>query len=144
MSLLVKRLSPNAILPVRATVGAAGYDLASAENTVVPAMGKVIVKTDLAITVPLGTYGRIAPRSGLAWKSHIGVGAGTIDRDYEGPVGVVLFNHGTEDLKINMGDRIAQLILTKITTPEVVEVAVLEKTERGSGGFGSTGMESKK
>ncbi len=139
ITLRVKRLSDAAILPTRGSTQAAGYDLASAKAVVVPARGKAIVPTDLSITVPEGTYGRVAPRSGLAWKSHIDVAAGVIDRDYTGPVGVVLFNHAETDLKIAPGDRIAQLILEKIAIADVVEVDSLADTARGAGGFGSTG-----
>eukprot|EP00457_Paulinella_chromatophora_P020577 gb/GEZN01022656.1/.p1 GENE.gb/GEZN01022656.1/~~gb/GEZN01022656.1/.p1 ORF type:complete len:160 (+),score=12.68 gb/GEZN01022656.1/:37-516(+) len=136
----VKKLSSKASLPKRGSPLAAGYDLASAENTVIPARGKGIVKTDLALGLPDGVYGRVAPRSGLAWKNHIDVGAGVIDQDYRGNVGVVLFNHGAEDLKISIGDRVAQLILERIAIAEVREVTELSDTERGVGGFGSTGV----
>lgn len=98
MSLKVKRVSSNAIIPFRASKGAAGYDLSSAKDMTVPAHGKALIPTDLIIAVPEGTYGRIAPRSSLAWKSHIDVGAGVIDFDYRGTVGVVLFNHSDIDL----------------------------------------------
>lgn len=81
-----------------------------------------------------------APRSGLAWKHSIDVGAGVIDADYRGPVGVILFNHSDVDFEVKAGDRIAQLIIEKIVTPEVEEVDDLDATERGSGGFGSTGV----
>ena len=83
--------------------------------------------------------GRIAPRSGLAAKHSIATGAGVIDYDYRGEVKVILFNHADADFAINAGDRIAQLVLERIVTPDVVEVAELEGTERGAGGFGSTG-----
>jgi len=138
--LSVKRLSQSATLPHRSTPGAAGYDLSSAVNTVIPARGKEIVKTDLSIAVPEGTYGRVAPRSGLAWKHHIDVGAGVIDSDYRGNVGVVLFNHSERDFPVQVGDRIAQLILERIIVPDVVEVQELPDTIRGAGGFGSTGV----
>lgn len=144
LKLFVQKLSPNAVLPTRGTPQAAGYDLSSAHDTVVPARGKAIVKTDLSMKVPEGTYGRIAPRSGLAWKHHIDVGAGVIDADYRGAVGVVLFNHGDKDLVIAQGDRIAQLVLEKIAIAEVVEVESLDATERGAGGFGSTGVKKAK
>lgn len=98
MKLLVQRLSQEAVLPTRGSKMAAGYDLSASQPTVVPSLGKQLVKTDLAIILPPGCYGRIAPRSGLAWKKHIDVGAGVIDPDYRGSVGVVLFNHGPEDL----------------------------------------------
>ena len=98
--------------------------------------------TGMSISFPAGLYARIAPRSGLALKKSIDVGAGVVDSDYRGEVGVILFNHGDQDFEVKMGDRIAQLILEKIDTPVVEEVQGLEETVRGSGGFGSTGMKS--
>eukprot|EP00475_Leptophrys_vorax_P030289 TRINITY_DN4526_c0_g1_i1.p2 TRINITY_DN4526_c0_g1~~TRINITY_DN4526_c0_g1_i1.p2 ORF type:complete len:170 (-),score=41.13 TRINITY_DN4526_c0_g1_i1:584-1033(-) len=142
--LKVKLLSETATLPSRGSVHAAGYDLSSAVNTVVPARGKALVATDIAIALPEGVYGRVAPRSGLAWKKHIDVGAGVIDRDYRGNVGVILFNHSNEDLQVNVGDRVAQLILERYETAEVVQVDDLDDTERGEGGFGSTGVKRQK
>ena len=112
----------------------------SAHDCVVPARGKELVKTDLSIAIPLGTYARVAPRSGLAWKKFIDVGAGVVDYDYRGNVGVILFNHGDEDFEVKKGDRVAQLILEQILTPEVVECDDLDDTARGAGGFGSTGV----
>ena len=114
-TLLVKRMSEFATLPVRGSPQAAGFDLAAAYDLVVPAGGKAIAKTDLAMKIPSTCYGRIAPRSGLAWKKHIDVGAGVIDADYRGNVGVVLFNHGKDDLVVKRGDRVAQLVLEKIS-----------------------------
>lgn len=136
----VKKLSENAVVPSRASPLSAGYDLSSAAESKVPARGKALVPTDLSIAVPQGTYARIAPRSGLAWKYSVDVGAGVIDADYRGPVGIVLFNHSEVDFEIKVGDRIAQLIVQKIVTPEVEEVDDLDATVRGSGGFGSTGV----
>ena len=98
------------------------------------------MKTGLSISFPTGLYARIAPRLGLALKKFVDVGAGVIDGDYRGEVGVVLFNHGDQDFEVKMGDRIAQLILEKIDTPPVEEVQDLDDTVRGSGGFGSTGV----
>eukprot|EP00731_Ephydatia_muelleri_P017829 Em0010g927a len=139
MILRVKRLSENSTLPTRASSLAAGYDLYSARDTVVPPEGKQLVETDIAIAVPEGCYGRVAPRSGLAWKHHIDVGAGVIDRDYRGNVGVVLFNLGKQEFHVKKGDRIAQLVLERVCTPTVEEVEELTETDRGAGGFGSTG-----
>jgi dUTP pyrophosphatase len=107
---------------------------------VIPARGKGLVKTDLSIAIPKDTYARVAPRSGLAWKHFIDVGAGVVDSDYRGNVGVILFNHSDVDFEIKHGDRVAQLILERIATPEVVEVEDLDDTARGAGGFGSTGV----
>lgn len=138
--LYVKKLSEKARLPQRGSANAAGYDLCSAAEMIVPAKGKAIVPTDLSIAVPHGCYGRVAPRSGLAVKNFIDVGAGVIDSDYRGHVGVVLFNFGEADFAVKEGDRIAQLVIERIATPEVVEVADLDCTQRGAGGFGSTGV----
>ena len=135
----MKRLNMNAKLPVKGTAGAAGYDLSAAQAIVVPAHGKCLVKTGLAMALPPGCYGRVAPRSGLTLKKFIDVGAGVIDADYRGEVGVVLFNFGEEDFVVNMGDRIAQLIFEKIKTPVIKESDNLEGTDRGAKGYGSTG-----
>ena len=140
--LKVQKLNNNAALPKRSTEGAAGYDLCAAQDCTIPAGGKGLVKTGLSISFPTGLYARIAPRSGLALKRFIDVGAGVVDADYRGEVGVVLFNHGDHDFEVKMGDRIAQLILERIDTPPVEEVQGLDGTVRGSSGFGSTGIQS--
>ena len=141
--LKVQKLSNNAALPKRSTDGAAGFDLCASQNCTILAKGKGLVQTGLAISFPVGLYARIAPRSGLALKKFIDVGAGVVDSDYRGEVGVVLFNHGDQDFEVKMGDRIAQLILEKIDTPKVEEVQALEESVRGSGGFGSIGVNGK-
>lgn len=170
--LLIKKLSDKARLPTRGSAFAAGYDLYAARATTIPARGKVLVDTDISMSLPAGTCtppsspsflvilaivvvmprmltgclrhrintdGRVAPRSGLASKHFIDTGAGVIDADYRGHVKVLLFNHGEVDYEVQEGDRIAQLIVERIYTPEVVEVAELEESVRGAGGFGSTG-----
>lgn len=139
MKLQFKKLNKIAVIPTRADSGAAGYDLYATENVTVPARGRAIVKTGIAVALPPGTYGRVAPRSGLAVKHGIDVGAGTIDHNYRGEVGVVLFNHDDEDYEVVAGHRVAQLVVHLIITPEPVEVDELDITDRGSGGFGSTG-----
>eukprot|EP00041_Stephanoeca_diplocostata_P008129 m.117648 g.117648 ORF g.117648 m.117648 type:complete len:168 (-) comp17186_c0_seq1:243-746(-) len=139
--LRVKKLSEHAQLPTRGSEHAAGYDLRSAYDITLPAEGKALVKTDLSIAIPENTYARIAPRSGLALKHHLDVGAGVIDYDYRGPVGVVMFNFSKVDFEIKKGDRVAQMILERIMTPDVVEVDDLDDTARGAGGFGSTGTQ---
>lgn len=88
---------------------------------------------------PFSPDGRIAPRSGLASKHFIDTGAGVIDADYRGQVKILLFNHSETDFPVSEGDRVAQLVLERIYTPDVVEVAELEDSVRGAGGFGSTG-----
>ncbi|KAJ9157458.1 Deoxyuridine 5'-triphosphate nucleotidohydrolase [Pleurostoma richardsiae] len=137
--LLIKKLSDKARLPTRGSDFAAGYDIYAAKDTVIPTRGKALIETDISMAVPAGTYGRIAPRSGLAAKHFIDTGAGVIDADYRGQVKVLLFNHGEADYEVKEGDRIAQLVLERICTPAVVEVAELEASVRGAGGFGSTG-----
>lgn len=138
-SLLIKKLSDKARLPTRGSAFAAGYDIYASKVTVIPARGKALVDTDISMAVPAGTYGRIAPRSGLAAKHFIDTGAGVIDADYRGQVKVLLFNHSDADFQVAEGDRVAQLILERIYTPEVMEVTELEESVRGAGGFGSTG-----
>ncbi|XP_069686036.1 deoxyuridine 5'-triphosphate nucleotidohydrolase [Periplaneta americana] len=133
------KLTEKAFPPVKGSAKAAGFDLRSAYDAVVPARGKELIKTDLQIQLPAGCYGRVAPRSGLALKHHIDVGAGVVDEDYRGNVGVVLFNHSDQPFKISRGDRVAQLICQKIFYPDLKEVEELEETERGQNGFGSTG-----
>jgi dUTP pyrophosphatase len=98
-----------------------------------------LVSTGIAMATPTGTYGRIAPRSGLAVKHGIHIGAGVIDSDYRGPVKVVMFNLGNLPFEIQQGDRIAQLILEKISVVDVIMVDNLEGTVRNHAGFGSTG-----
>jgi dUTP pyrophosphatase len=140
MSLGVKKLAQDAIIPTRGSDGAVGYDLYSNVDIVVPCQaGNALVGTGITVVLPPGCYGRVAPRSGLAVKHCIQVGAGVIDPDYTGEIKVVLFNHGPSDFEIKKGDRIAQLVLEKCMTPLIKEISVVEETERGSGGFGSTG-----
>ena len=114
--LQVKLLRGNAVLPAWGSAGAAGYDLCAANNYVIPSRGTGTVDTGLAVSLPLGIYARIAPRSGLAIRNFIDVGAGVIDSDYRGEIKVILFNHSTEDFPVHAGDRGAQLILERIET----------------------------
>ncbi|GFN99918.1 deoxyuridine 5'-triphosphate nucleotidohydrolase [Plakobranchus ocellatus] len=133
------KLSEHAKAPTRGSALAAGYDLYSAYDYIVPAKGKEVIKTDLQIAVPEGCYGRVAPRSGLAVKNFIDVGAGVVDEDYRGNVGVVLFNFSDKDFVVSRGDRIAQLVCERIFRPELEELPSLTETERGSNGYGSSG-----
>lgn len=137
----VMLLSVNGVIPIRATKSSTGFDLFSAEDKLVKANDKNIIFTDICIEVPEGCYGRIAPRSGLAVKFHLDIGAGVIDRDYRGNVGVVIFNHSSQDYQVKKHDRIAQLILEKIETPSIEIVDKFDQeTERNDNGFGSTGL----
>ncbi|WWC58475.1 uncharacterized protein I303_101018 [Kwoniella dejecticola CBS 10117] len=135
----VRLLSERGTLPTLGSDFAAGMDLYSAEEKVVPARGKALIDLQLSIAVPKGHYGRIAPRSGLASKHSIQTGAGVIDADYRGPVMVLLFNHSDSDFQVHPKDRIAQLILERISVPRLRQVESLDATVRGSDGFGSTG-----
>ncbi|XP_059362993.1 deoxyuridine 5'-triphosphate nucleotidohydrolase, mitochondrial [Carassius carassius] len=133
------KLTENATTPSRGSSRAAGFDLYSAYDYTIGPMDKALVKTDIQIAVPHGYYGRVAPRSGLAVKHFIDVGAGVVDEDYRGNLGVVLFNFNKEPFEVKKGERIAQLICERICYPELQELQTLDETERGAGGFGSTG-----
>ena len=115
--LQVKLLRGNAVFPTRGSARAGGYDLCVASNCVIPSQVKGTVETGLAVSLPPGTYARIAPRSGLAIRNFIDVGVGVVDSHYRGEIKVVLFNHSAEDFAVLAGDRIAQLILERIETP---------------------------
>jgi len=133
---------PNALVPTRADPGAAGYDLYASITTAIPARGRAIVPTGVRLEMPpTGYYGRVAPRSGTTVKLGLDVGAGVIDASYRGDIGVVMFNHTDADVVLEQGDRIAQLIFECITTPTLTLVlpSELGSTDRGEGGFGSTG-----
>lgn len=140
MNLRVKKLIPNAIVPTRGSGGAVGYDLYSSDEIVVQPTHRALIGTGIAIVLPVGVYGRVAPRSGLTVKHGIHIGAGVIDPDYTGEVKVALFNLGDSPFEIKKGDRIAQLILERCETPDVTEITEMSETDRGSGGFGSTGV----
>ena len=137
--LLIKKVNPKAKLPCRQSEEAAGYDICALESVVIPPMGRQLVSTGIAMTVPKGTYGQLAPRSGLAVKKGLHVGAGVIDRDYTGEVKVLLFNLSDIEVELTEHERVAQLILKKIETPSIQEVESLLDPTRGSSGFGSTG-----
>ena len=134
------KMDANAHAPSRASTDAAGLDLFAVQEVTISPGNRAQVETGIQVAIPPGYYGRIAPRSGLALRHGIDVGGGgVVDADYRDGVAVVLFNHGAEEVKIRPGDRIAQLIVEKICFPEPVEVAFLEDTARGAGGFSSTG-----
>lgn len=128
-------------LPRYATGGAAGMDVVSAEDVTIPPGGRHAVATGLSMAIPHGFEIQVRPRSGLAFKHGITVPntPGTIDSDYRGELKVLLINHGTETFAIARGDRVAQLVLAPVTQARWVEVDELDDTERGGGGFGSTG-----
>jgi dUTP pyrophosphatase len=128
-------------LPRYATDGAAGMDVLSAEDLTLEPGSRHAVATGLAVAIPSGYEIQVRPRSGLALKHGISVPntPGTIDSDYRGELKVILINHSAEPFAIHRGDRVAQLVLAPVTLARWSEVAELDETERGSGGFGSTG-----
>lgn len=132
-------------LPRYATEGAAGMDVVSAETVTLQPGARHPVATGLALAIPQGFEIQVRPRSGLALKHGITVPntPGTIDSDYRGELKVIMINHGTEPFPIERGDRIAQLVLAPVTQAGWDEVAELEDTARGAGGFGSTGGAAK-
>ena len=123
----VTPLTSNGKIPQRSTSGAAGYDLHSAEDKDIPPLSRELISTDIAIKVPDGTYGRIAPRSGLAVRS-IDIGAGVVDKDYTGNVKALLINNSKGNFQVKKGDRIAQLILESIKTPDTCKSTVFYRT----------------
>ena len=135
----IQRLIEDARILTRGSKLAAGHDLYSIETVTIPAHSRSLIKTGLAIAVPNGTYGRIAPRSGLATKG-ISVDAEVIDADYRGELKILLVNHGASDYEIKTGDRIAQLVMEKIVDQDWKDVEMLDETEPADGGFSSTGL----
>lgn len=140
----VRRLPHHAGLPLpeRHTAGSAGYDVASAEGDFVLApMERRTVRTGLVLAIPEGYEAQVRPRSGLALKHGLTLpnAPATIDADYRGELLIALINLGTEPVTIARGARIAQLVFQRVETVELVESAELPVTERGAGGFGSTG-----
>jgi dUTP pyrophosphatase len=131
-------------LPSYETIASAGMDLRAniPESIILKPLERAIVKTGLFIALPVGTEAQVRPRSGLAAKKGITVlnSPGTVDADYRGEIGVILVNLSNNDFIINDGERIAQLVIAKHERASWEEVEILSKTERGSGGFGSTGL----
>ena len=156
-ALLFQKRCENAKAPKKGSEGATGYDLSSCEEVIIPARSQRTIDTGISICIPqppepFYAYARIAPRSGLAHKNGLNVGAGVLDRDFTNNIKVILFNHSDTDFHVNVGDRIAQLILEVHLSPEVQEVDELgfknaseikgksDLPQRGGNGFGSTGL----
>lgn len=146
MNIQVKRLENAKDLPLPRfmTNGAAGMDLfANVTEEIVLMKGEIkLVPTGIAIALPIGYEAQIRPRSGLAFKHGITLvnTPGTIDSDYRGEINLIMINFGENSFTIKRGDRIAQMVINKIETPNIIEVNELSDTNRGSGGFGSTGL----
>lgn len=131
--------------PAHATSGAAGADLVSAEDITI-APGEIqAIATGLALAIPQGFEGQVRPRSGLALKYGVTVlnAPGTIDSDYRGEVKIILINHGKKAFVVSRGDRIAQLVIAPVTHVSFQPVAELDETQRGTAGFGSTGLNAR-
>lgn len=138
-TLRFKQLDPRAILPSRGSSFSAGLDICSIEQVTIGPHERAMVRTGLAVAIPQGFYGRVAPRSGLAVKQGLDVLAGVIDSDYRGELCCVLYNTSYAEMSLPAGSKICQLIIEKIITPQAMWVADLDETVRGAGGFGSTG-----
>lgn len=134
-----KRLDPRAVLPARGSPLSAGLDIYSIEDIAIEPGQRLIARTGLAVAIPEGYYGRLAPRSGLATLNGLDVLAGVIDADYRGEIGCLLYNASDEAIHFPAKTRICQLIVEKIATPTAVWAGEISETDRGSGGFGSTG-----
>lgn len=142
MTLRIKRIHPDATLPAYAHASDAGMDVCSVDDLVIPPGGRALVRTGLVFNLPPLWEAQVRPRSGLALKKGVTVlnTPGTIDAGYRGEVGVILANFGTEDFDVKKGDRIAQIVVAPVVQAEVVEVDSIDETDRGGGGFGSTGV----
>jgi dUTP pyrophosphatase len=141
MRVLVKRLDPGLPLPTRAHGGDAGVDLYAAEPVRLQPGARATVGTGVAVAIPRGFAGLVAPRSGLAQRHGLGVvnAPGVVDAGYRGEIRVILVNHGAEPISLARGERIAQLLVVPVDTQGLLEVEELPASERGEGGFGSTG-----
>ena len=143
MTVSFRRIHPDAVLPAYAHEGDAGMDVRSVEDLVIPPGARALVHTGLVMQLPPSTEAQVRPRSGLALKHGVTVlnTPGTIDEGYRGEVGVILANFGSADVAVKKGDRVAQLVIAPVTRPNVVEVDEVASTDRGGGGFGSTGVQ---
>lgn len=135
----LRKLSPNAIIPTKAHEVDAGYDLYALESGFIHPMSHRLIKTGISMAIPEGYAGFIWPRSGLSYKAGIDVLAGVIDSGYRDDVGVILSNPGDRKFEYNEGDRIAQIVFQKVEDFDLVEVDNLDDSQRGVGGFGSSG-----
>lgn len=145
IKVLTLRLHEDATLPEIQTEGAAGFDLTSVESLTINPGARALIKTGIAVELPKGAVGMICSRSGLAANYGVFVlnAPGIIDSDYRGEIGVILFNSGINPFSLAVGDRIAQFLTAPVYQPTFEGVDVLTDTERGAGGFGSTGTTGK-
>jgi dUTP pyrophosphatase len=142
MTLGFKKIHKDAVLPAYAHPSDAGMDLKSVEDVEIAPGRRALVHTGLVVNLPPMHEAQVRPRSGLALKHGVTVlnTPGTIDAGYRGEIGVILVNLGEAPFKVAKGDKIAQLVIAPVLQPDVVEVDVIDETDRGAGGFGSTGV----
>ena len=127
-------------MPTKGSTGSAGHDIYSTQSATIPPGQRKLISTGISMECPNGTYGRIAPRLGLAVKYGIDTLGGVIDKDFRGEIKVILINHGKQDLSIKTGDRIAQMIFEQNSDETMREVTSLTATKQQNKGFGSTGV----
>ena len=142
MTVRFRKVHPDAVLPSYAHPGDAGMDVRSVESLEIAPGARALVHTGLVMALPPGWEAQVRPRSGLALKHGVTVlnTPGTIDAGYRGEVGVILANLGDAPFSVAKGDRIAQIVIAPVTTAKIAEVEVVDDTDRGAGGFGSTGV----
>ncbi len=143
MTLGFKRIHPAAVLPTYAHPSDAGMDVRSVQELIIPAGQRALVPTGLVAIIPPNYEIQVRPRSGLALKQGVTVlnTPGTIDSGYRGEIGVILMNLGEQAFEVKVGDKIAQLVFAPVTQPTIEEVFEIDETDRGAGGFGSTGKQ---
>ena len=147
IAIKVRVLDEGTVMPIPSyeSEGSSGLDLrAAVKEEVIVNSGEIkLIPTGLAVSIPHGYEGQIRPRSGLALKYGIGVAnsPGTIDSDYRGEIGIIVINWGKRPFTIKRGDRIAQMVITKVCRADIIEVDDLDSTTRGEGGFGHSGIE---
>ncbi len=141
-NLKIKLINEDALLPFQANKGDAGLDLFSTEEKVIKAGEAELINTGIVIELPEGTEAQVRPRSGLALKHTVTVlnSPGTIDEGFRGKIKVILINHGKEDFKVEKQMRIAQMVIAPVAKVNIINVDELTNTERGEGGFGSSGL----
>ena len=144
MTLRFKRIHSDAVLPAYAHPSDAGMDVRSVADLVIPAGGRALVPTGLVAIIPPMYEIQVRPRSGLALKHGVTVlnTPGTIDSGYRGEIGVILANFGDREFSVSKGDKVAQLVFAPVVQPEIEETDTIDDTDRGAGGFGSTGINS--
>ena len=142
MTLRFRKIHPDAVLPSYAHPSDAGMDVRSVEDLVIAPGGRALVRTGLVMLLPPMYEAQVRPRSGLALKNGVTVlnTPGTVDSGYRGEIGVILANFGETDFQVKKGDKVAQIVIAPVTQPTIEETDIVDETDRGSGGFGSTGV----